>query len=73
VSILKGNPAGVCFPEQELSEHKMQNIATSLVFRNCVVIPVGKKILSIRYFSPKGDTAVLSTTGIAKAVLKKGT
>ena len=71
----KGNPAGVCFPEQELSELKMQNIATEFgLSETAFVIPVGKKdTYTIRYFSPKKEIPLCghATLASAKVIFKE--
>lgn len=50
----KGNPAGVCLPESNLSEAQMQAIAKELNFSETTFVvqdsPIG--CFSIRYFSP---------------------
>ena len=50
----KGNPAGVCFPESELSEKSMQQIAHELGFSETAFLRKNgqKDSYAIRYFSP---------------------
>jgi len=51
----KGNPAGVCLVEQELSDAKMLSIAKELGLSETAFIKKsqGDDFFSIRYFSPK--------------------
>ena len=65
----KGNPAGVCFPEQELGEFKMQQIAQELgLSETAFVVPNGKKhMYSIRYFSPKKEIPLCGHATLASA------
>ena len=50
----KGNPAGVCLIDQELSDEKMLSIAQELGLSETAFVKQrnGKKSFSIRYFSP---------------------
>lgn len=52
--VFKGNPAGVCILDQELSDDKMQAIAKELgLSETAFIIPFqGEGSYSIRYFSP---------------------
>jgi PhzF family phenazine biosynthesis protein len=65
----KGNPAGVCFPEQELSEFKMQQIAHELgLSETAFVTPIGKRdTYTIRYFSPKKEIPLCGHATLASA------
>lgn len=51
----KGNPAGVCLIDQELSDEKMLSIAQELGLSETAFVNQqnGQKSFSIRYFSPK--------------------
>jgi PhzF family phenazine biosynthesis protein len=72
----KGNPAGVCFPEQELSEYKMLHIAQELgCSETAFVVKLGKTDeYSIRYFSPKMEIPLCGHATLASAkVLFKDT
>jgi PhzF family phenazine biosynthesis protein len=72
----KGNPAGVCFPEHELSEDQMLNIAMEFgLSETAFVLPTSKKdIYSIRYFSPKKEIPLCGHATLASAkVLFKNT
>ena len=72
----KGNPAGVCFPEKELSEYKMQQIAQELgLSETAFVMPMKKAdTYSIRYFSPKKEIPLCghATLASAKVLFKVG-
>ncbi len=65
----KGNPAGVCFPEEELSEFKMQQIATELgLSETAFVMPLGgAATYTIRYFSPKKEIPLCGHATLASA------
>src|SRR5450631_1483641 len=72
----KGNPAGVCFPEHEISDNKMQLIATELGLSETAFLkPAGKMdTWSIRYFSPKMEIPLCGHATLASAkVLFKNT
>ena len=65
----KGNPAGVCFPEQELSEEKMLLIAQELGLSETAFLkPNGKTdSYNIRYFSPKVEIPLCGHATLASA------
>jgi PhzF family phenazine biosynthesis protein len=65
----KGNPAGVCFPEEEISEDKMLHIAQELACsETAFVIQVGKTdTYTIRYFSPKMEIPLCGHATLASA------
>src|SRR4030095_1523961 len=71
----KGNPAGVCLLEKELSEEKMQLIAKEIGFSETAFVreDTGKGIYSIRYFSPKKEIPLCghATLGSAKILFDK--
>jgi PhzF family phenazine biosynthesis protein len=72
----KGNPAGVCFPEHEISDEKMQLIARELGLSETAFLKQnGKKdSYSIRYFSPKMEIPLCGHATLASAkVLFKDT
>jgi PhzF family phenazine biosynthesis protein len=72
----KGNPAGVCFPEHEISDNKMQMIARELgLSETAFLIPAGKTdTWSIRYFSLKMEIPLCGHATLASAkVLFKNT
>jgi PhzF family phenazine biosynthesis protein len=72
----KGNPAGVCFPEQKLSDYKMQQIAYELgLSETAFLVPAGKTdSYAIRYFSPKKEIPLCGHATLASAkVLFKDT
>jgi PhzF family phenazine biosynthesis protein len=65
----KGNPAGVCFPDQEISESKMQLIANELGFSETAFLRKNGKTDSynIRYFSPKMEVPLCGHATLASA------
>ena len=71
----KGNPAGVCFPEHEISDKKMQLIAWELGLSETAFLkPNGQPdTYSIRYFSPKMEIPLCghATLASAKVLFKK--
>lgn len=72
----KGNPAGVCFPENDISEVSMQHIANELgLSETAFLIKNGEgDIYSIRYFSPKMEIPLCGHATLASAkVLFKDT
>jgi PhzF family phenazine biosynthesis protein len=72
----KGNPAGVCFPEHDISEDKMLHIANELGLSETAFLKqVGKtNSYSIRYFSPKMEIPLCGHATLASAkVLFKDT
>jgi PhzF family phenazine biosynthesis protein len=70
----KGNPAGVCFPDQELSDRKMQLIAQELGLSETAFLRRNGKnnFYSIRYFSPKMEIPLCghATLASAKVIFK---
>src|SRR6266567_3888404 len=68
----KGNPAGVCFLEEPLSDETMQHIAQELNLSETAFIARldGKNQFSIRFFSPKMEIPLCghATLASAKAV-----
>lgn len=65
----KGNPAGVCFPEQALSDDKMLKTAQELgLSETAFVQQTGKpNTYSIRYFSPKKEIPLCGHATLASA------
>jgi PhzF family phenazine biosynthesis protein len=65
----KGNPAGVCFPEQEITAHKMQLIARELGLSETAFLYKNGKTDSyaIRYFSPKMEIPLCGHATLASA------
>ena len=65
----KGNPAGVCFPESELSEVKMQKIAYELGFSETAFVQQNeqKNSYAIRYFSPTVEIPLCGHATLASA------
>ncbi len=65
----KGNPAGVCFPESELSEKKMQQIALELGFSETAFLQKNnqKDSYAIRYFSPTVEIPLCGHATLASA------
>ena len=72
----KGNPAGVCFPEKEISDEKMLLIANELGLSETAFLRKNgeKDSYSIRYFSPKMEIPLCGHATLASAkVLFKDT
>jgi PhzF family phenazine biosynthesis protein len=72
----KGNPAGVCFPEKEISDEKMQLIAKELGLSETAFLRKNgrENSYSIRYFSPKMEIPLCGHATLASAkVLFKNT
>src|SRR5689334_13594274 len=65
----KGNPAGVCFPEQEISEDTMLKIAKELgLSETAFVLGTDKEnVYRIRYFSPKKEIPLCGHATLASA------
>lgn len=65
----KGNPAGVCFPEQEISEEKMLKVALELGFSETAFVQPTHKTgtYTIRYFSPKKEIPLCGHATLASA------
>jgi len=70
----KGNPAGVCFPDNTISEKKMQTIAMEFgLSETAFVQPTNKSnTYRIRYFSPKKEIPLCghATLAAAKIIFK---
>lgn len=70
----KGNPAGVCFPDQEITEEKMLTIAREFGLSETAFIQQTDKIntYTIRYFSPKKEIPLCghATLAAAKVIFK---
>lgn len=64
-----GNPAGVCFPEHNLSDALMLNIAKEFgLSETAFVMPAEKPgVYSIRYFSPKKEIPLCGHATLASA------
>ena len=74
--LFKGNPAGVCFPENEIGEDKMLHIANELGLSETAFLKrVGEtETYKIRYFSPKMEIPLCGHATLASAkVLFKDT
>lgn len=71
----KGNPAGVCLLEHDLSPEKMLNIAAEIGFSETAFVKKmhGDGVYSIRYFSPKKEIPLCghATLAAAKIVFEK--
>ena len=71
----KGNPAGVCFVEDDFPSSVMQNIATEFgLSETAFVREVGEGHFSIRYFSPKMEIPLCghATLAAIKALVHEG-
>ncbi|MDB5153728.1 MAG: PhzF family phenazine biosynthesis protein [Mucilaginibacter sp.] len=70
----KGNPAGVCFPEQAISNEKMLEVACEFGLSETAFIQPGDKAdtYHIRYFSPKKEIPLCghATLASAKVIFK---
>ena len=71
----KGNPAGVCILEHDISPEKMLNIAAEIGFSETAFVKKmdGDGVYSIRYFSPKKEIPLCghATLAAAKIVFEK--
>jgi PhzF family phenazine biosynthesis protein len=71
----KGNPAGVCILEHDISPEKMLNIAAEIGFSETAFVKKmdGNGLYSIRYFSPKKEIPLCghATLAAAKIVFEK--
>jgi PhzF family phenazine biosynthesis protein len=71
----KGNPAGVCLLENDISPEKMLNIAAEIGFSETAFVKKmdGDGAYSIRYFSPKKEIPLCghATLAAAKIVFEK--
>jgi len=65
----KGNPAGVCFLDEEISPKKMQAIAKEIGFSETAFVKkeVGSNTYQIRYFSPKKEIPLCGHATLASA------
>ncbi len=65
----KGNPAGVCFPEDEISDEIMQSVAAELGLSETAFVRAGKaaNTYAIRYFSPKKEIPLCGHATLAAA------
>jgi len=65
----KGNPAGVCLLDKELSKEKMQLIAKEIGFSETAFVKenTGKSNYSIRYFSPKKEIPLCGHATLASS------
>jgi PhzF family phenazine biosynthesis protein len=71
----KGNPAGVCLPEQSISEEKMLKIAQEFGLSETAFVQQTDKpdIYTIRFFSPKKEIPLCghATLASAKVIFNK--
>ena len=65
----KGNPAGVCFPEHEISEERMLTIAQEFGLSETAFVQQTPKAntYTIRYFSPKKEIPLCGHATLASA------
>jgi PhzF family phenazine biosynthesis protein len=65
----RGNPAGVCFPSEKLTEEKMLSIAMELgLSETAFILPTEiEYVYSIRYFSPKKEIPLCGHATLASA------
>ena len=65
--VFKGNPAGVCLPDQELDAEMMQNIATeNNLSETAFVFPAGSGY-NLRWFSPETEIDLCGHATLASA------
>lgn len=73
----KGNPAGICFPDQPLSDSLMLSVAKELGFSETAFVTKGEMdgVWNIRYFTPKSEIALCghATLGSAKVLFSDTT
>lgn len=63
----KGNPAGVCILEKEMTDEWMQNIAAELHVSETAFISGGKDEFRIRYFTPESEIPLCGHATLASA------
>jgi len=65
----KGNPAGVCFLDKELSKEKMQLIAKEIGFSETAFVKENTEngTYSIRFFSPKKEIPLCGHATLASS------
>ena len=65
----KGNPAGVCFPQEALSDELMLSIANELQYSETAFVQLSEapNIFSIRFFSPKMEIPLCGHATLASA------
>lgn len=63
----KGNPAGVCLLNEELDDHKLQEIATEIGFSETAFVRPNGGTYRIRYFSPKKEIPLCGHATLASA------
>jgi PhzF family phenazine biosynthesis protein len=65
----KGNPAGICFPDQPLSDPLMLSVAKELGFSETAFISGTDTpgVFKIRYFTPKSEIALCGHATLASA------
>jgi PhzF family phenazine biosynthesis protein len=64
----KGNPAAVCFIENDIDSKTMQNIATEIGFSETAFIKkISDNIYSIKFFTPKKEIALCGHATLASS------
>jgi len=63
----KGNPAGVCILEKEVTDNWMQNIAAELHVSETAFIVPGKDAYNIRYFTPESEVPLCGHATLSSA------
>jgi PhzF family phenazine biosynthesis protein len=63
----KGNPAGVCILEKEMSEEWMQNVAVEMNLSETAFVTTGKTEFQIRFFSPETEIPLCGHATLSSA------
>ena len=63
----KGNPAGVCILEKEMSEEWMQNVAAEMNLSETAFVTTGKTEFQIRFFSPETEIPLCGHATLSSA------
>ncbi len=63
----KGNPAGVCILEKEMSDEWMQNIAAEMNLSETAFITGGKNEYNIRFFTPASEIPLCGHATLSSA------
>lgn len=63
----KGNPAGVCFPVEEMPEEWMQNVAMEMNLSETAFIRKSASGFDIRYFTPEAEIPLCGHATLASA------
>lgn len=61
----RGNPAGVCILEKEMTAEWMQNIAAEMNLSETAFLVPGSKVIPIRYFTPEAEVELCGHATLA--------